>query len=145
MRYRAVLVVLAMLLTSAGCGGGGTDTSSTTSGTADGTSPSGTSAGGFFVRDLIGTWENTTYVLTVTDDTKYSVAASAAPDVALMDGFVAGMGGSVSFATNTTGECPAQTGTYDAAIEGDTLTLTATHDPCEARAAGFAEPFTHAG
>jgi hypothetical protein len=62
-----------------------------------------------------------------------------------MGGFVAAMGSTVSFATDTNGECPAQTGNYKATLEGDTLTLTVSNDPCEARATGFTAPFTRSG
>jgi hypothetical protein len=97
------------------------------------------------VQDLVGTWENDTYILTVIEGAQYSLAASGAPDTPLMQGFVSAMGTTISLATGTGGECPAQTGNYKASLEGDTLTFTVSNDPCEARATGFSQPFTRTG
>ncbi|GEM_PF-2200953 len=141
--YRSATLYLGLLLALAACGGGA-DASTTTAAPAAGSSPPASSSG-FTVKDLVGSWDNGVYVLTVTDGTEYTVAASDAPDVELMGGFVAAMGSTVSFATATTGECPAQTGNYKASLEGDTLTFTVSNDPCDTRAAGFTEPFTRSG
>jgi hypothetical protein len=151
-RLPAAALLLAILLLSAACGGGGSEGSEGTSGATTATTASSGSQGSnpppsssFTVKDLVGTWDNGTYVLTVMEGTEYSVANSDAPDTPVMGGFVAAMGTTVSFATGTSGECPAQTGNYKAALAGDTLTFTVSNDPCEARAAGFTAPFTRTG
>jgi hypothetical protein len=142
---RRSLAVLAALLVVAACGGGGgTSTTAITTAPSDGTSPPATSAS-FTVQDLVGTWENDTYVFTVVEGAQYSVAAAGAPDTPLMEGFVSAMGTTISLATGTGGECPAQTGNYKASLQGDTLTFTLSNDPCEARATGFSQPFTRTG
>jgi hypothetical protein len=141
-RGLAALTLGALLVVGA-CGGGGSEATTTTAPPSGGTNPPPSSS--FTVKDLVGTWENDTYVFTVNDDTSYSIAAAGAPDTPLMSGYASAMGTTVSLATGTSGECPAQTGNYKAALSGDTLTFTVSNDPCEARAAGFTQPFTRTG
>lgn len=146
-RHHTILVLGILLVTACGGGGAGSDTTTVT--TASGGTGSASTTGGSSTRlavtDLIGTWDNGVYTLTIVEGAQYSIAASGAPDTALMEGFVSAMGSTVSFATGTTGECSAQTGNYKAALEGDSLTFTVSNDPCETRAEGFTAAFTRTG
>jgi len=96
------------------------------------------------LSDLTGTWENDALALVVSDQGEYVILSSPTddPDQALMGGFVARDGIEFSFVTGTTGECPGQTGVYEAAISADALVLTVVDDPCEMRVAGFDAPLT---
>jgi hypothetical protein len=142
-KARLFSLILVIVVSVAACGGGGTaDTTTATSTAPQGTSaPSGGSSS-LTPADIVGTWDNGVYVLTVLDGTEYTIAASDAPDTVLMSGFIAAMGSTITLATGTNGECPGQTGNYKGSLEGDTLTLTVSNDPCQARAEGLAAPLT---
>jgi hypothetical protein len=94
------------------------------------------------LSDLTGSWDNGTMVLSVTDQGEYVIASSeAASGEVLMAGFVARDGDQFNFVTGTGGECPGQTGVYEATINDSALVLVVIDDPCQLRSAGFAETF----
>jgi hypothetical protein len=82
-------------------------------------------------------------VLQVNDAGDYIVLGpDADPDEPLTLGFVARDDVNVIFVSGVNGECPGQTGVYNAVVDGDTLTLTLVDDPCTARTGWFELPFT---
>ncbi|MGH8873254.1 MAG: hypothetical protein ACRDWS_14930 [Acidimicrobiia bacterium] len=96
------------------------------------------------ISDLSGSWENDSVVLRVNDAGDYVVLASgeAGQEERLMGGFVARDDRQFIFVTGIGGECPGQTGVYQASITDDLLTLTLIEDLCESRSLGFGEPFS---
>jgi hypothetical protein len=148
---RAVFVAAAVLVLVA-CGNTDIDSATTTSvggpsSTTTGLEASTTSTGEPSLSDLTGTWENDALAITVTDQGEYVILSSATDDPAqaLMGGFVARDGADFNFVTGTTGECPGQTGVYEATITADLLVLTLVEDPCEMRVSGFEAPLTRSG
>jgi hypothetical protein len=97
------------------------------------------------LSDLTGNWDNGTLILQVNDAGEFLVLDPDDPEQALMGGFVARDGNEFNFVTGTSGQCPGQTGVYEAAVDGDTLRLTLIDDPCETRSAGFADEFASSG
>ena len=99
---------------------------------------------GLDLTDLSGSWENESVLLRVNDAGDYVVLAAgeAEADQVLTGGFVARDEARFIFVTGVGGECPGQSGVYEAAIEGEVLTLTVVDDPCDVRAAWFASPFS---
>jgi hypothetical protein len=91
------------------------------------------------LSDLTGTWENVSLSLEVNDGGEFLVMGG--PNEPLMGGFIARDGAQFNFVTSTTGECPGQTGVYEASIEDDVLTLSLIEDPCQLRATGFEPAF----
>ena len=95
------------------------------------------------LSDLSGSWENDRSVLRVNDAGDYVVLGPEAdPDQPLTGGFVARQEGNFIFVSGVAGECPGQTGVYEAVIDDAMLTLTVVDDPCAARAAWFEPVFT---
>lgn len=152
-----VLVIgLALGLVACGETTGATSTSgagatSTTSSLANGTTTTTTSTtltptiSEPALSDLTGNWDNGTLILQVNDAGEFLVLDSDDPEKTLMGGFVARDGTEFNFVTGTSGQCPGQTGVYEAATDGDTLRLTLIDDPCETRSAGFADEFAGSG
>ena len=135
---------MALVLHVTACGGNGEADSTTTSARVDETTtvvdPTAPT-----LSDLTGTWDNGTLVLEVNDGGEYVIRASGGSTEPLMGGFVARDGEQFSFVTTTTGECPGQTGIYEASFDDDALTLLLVDDPCEMRATGLDRPFTRSG
>jgi hypothetical protein len=95
------------------------------------------------LSDLSGSWTNERAVLQVNDAGDYIVLGpDGDPDEPLTLGFVARDDVNVIFVSGVNGECPGQTGVYNAVVDGDTLTLTLVDDPCTARTGWFELPFT---
>jgi len=134
-----LLVVLVACLAACGGNGGGSGTTSTGVTVDENTITVSTTAA--TLSDLTGVWDNGVLVLEVNDSGEYVVMSSDGSTTVLMGGFVARDGDEFSFVTATTAECPGQTGTYVAVVEGDELTLTLVEDPCALRSSGFAAPF----
>lgn len=105
--------------------------------------PASTTATGdeMTLSDLSGNWDNGDLYLQVADDGTYQVLEEPGAVERLMGGFVARDGTDFDFVTDTSGECPGQTGVYSARLEGETLALSVVDDPCELRVAGFTAPF----
>jgi hypothetical protein len=103
-----------------------------------------TSTTGPILSDLTGTWANDAVVLEVNDGGEYILIEPGETEPE-MGGFVARDGDRFSFVTATTGSCPGQTGTYEASVAGDMLTLTAIDDPCEVRMTWLVSPLTRDG
>jgi hypothetical protein len=117
-----------------------TSTSSSSSST---TVPATSSTAVPVLSDLSGSWTNERAVLQVNDAGDYIVLGpDADPNEPLTLGFVARDDVNVIFVSGVNGECPGQTGVYNAVVDGDTLTLTLVDDPCTARAGWFELPFT---
>jgi len=94
------------------------------------------------LSDLSGTWENDRSVLRVNDAGDYVVLGpDADPDQPLTGGFVAREEGNFIFVSGVAGECPGQTGVYEAVIDDAGLALTLVDDPCAARVAWFEPVF----
>jgi hypothetical protein len=153
---RGVLVIgLALVLVACGETTGTTSTTgareiSTTSSVDDGSTTTTSTAVTTTISepalsDLTGNWDNGTLILQVNDAGEFLVLDPDDPEQALMGGFVARDGTEFNFVTGTSGQCPGQTGVYEAATDGDTLRLTLIDDPCETRSAGFADEFTSSG
>jgi len=145
-RFVTCLLLIGIALAIAACGGdGGTIATTTTVSTAT-TSTSGDATTTLVtptevtLSDLTGMWENSILTLEVNDGGEFLVLGDSSED--LMGGFIARDGDQFNFVTSTTGECPGQTGVYEATIAADVLTLTFVDDPCEQRASGFEEPLT---
>ncbi len=134
-----LLVALVACLAACGGNGGGSGTTSTGVTVDENTITVSTTAA--TLSDLTGVWDNGVLVLEVNDSGEYVVMSSDGSTTVLMGGFVARDGDEFSFVTATTAECPGQTGTYVAVVEGDELTLTLVEDPCALRSSGFAAPF----
>ena len=95
------------------------------------------------LTDLSGIWENESVVLRVNDAGDYLVLADGGDaDQVLTGGFVARNEAHFIFVTGVGGDCPGQSGIYEAAIASEALTLTVVDDPCAARATWFASPFS---
>jgi hypothetical protein len=95
------------------------------------------------LSDLSGSWENDRSVLRVNDAGDYVVLGpDANPDQPLTGGFVARQEGDFIFVSGVAGECPGQTGVYEAVIDDAGLTLTLVDDPCAARVTWFEPVFT---
>jgi hypothetical protein len=104
-----------------------------------------TSSGPPALSDLSGSWENDRSVLRVNDAGDYVVLGpDADPNQPLTGGFVARQEGNFIFVSGVAGECPGQTGVYEAVIDDAGLTLTVVDDPCVARVAWFEPVFTSA-
>ncbi len=104
-----------------------------------------TSSGPPALSDLSGSWENDRSVLRVNDAGDYVVLGpDADPDQPLTGGFVARQEGNFIFVSGVAGECPGQTGVYEAVIDETGLRLTLVDDPCAARIAWFEPVFTSA-
>jgi hypothetical protein len=94
------------------------------------------------LSDLTGTWVNERAVLQVNDAGDYIVLGpDSDPEQPLTLGFVARDDVNVIFVSGVNGECPGQTGVYNAGVDADTLTLTLVDDPCAARTQWFELPF----
>jgi hypothetical protein len=120
-------------------------TSSSSSGTSTVPDTSATTAVPV-LSDLSGSWTNERAVLQVNDAGDYIVLGpDGDPDEPLTLGFVARDDVNVIFVSGVNGECPGQTGVYDAVVDGDTLALTLVDDPCTARTGWFELPFTLEG
>ena len=143
----ALAVFLLVAVAACGDGSGAEPTTTLTSVVEDSTTtspvaPSTTSDPEPSLSDLTGSWDNGTMVLSVTDQGEYVIASSgAASGEVLMAGFVARDGDQFNFVTGTSGECPGQTGVYEATIDGSDLVLVVVDDPCQLRSDGFAETF----
>ncbi len=95
------------------------------------------------LTDLAGDWENERSVLRINDAGDYVVlGVDADPDRPLTGGFVARDDENFIFVSGVAGECPGQTGVYEAAIDGEILTLSLVDDPCAARAGWFEPPYS---
>ncbi len=136
------LLLVALVACLAACGGNGGGSGTTSTGvTVDENTITVVSTTAATLSDLTGVWDNGVLVLEVNDSGEYVVMSSDGSTTVLMGGFVARDGDEFSFVTATTAECPGQTGTYVAVVEGDELTLTLVEDPCALRSSGFAAPF----
>jgi hypothetical protein len=99
-----------------------TSTSSSSSST---TVPATSSTAVPVLSDLSGSWTNERAVLQVNDAGDYIVLGpDADPNEPLTLGFVARDDVNVIFVSGVNGECPGQTGVYNAVVDGDTLTRT---------------------
>lgn len=97
------------------------------------------------IADLSGSWANDSVVLRVNDAGDYVVLASGEAGregEPLMGGFVARDDRHFIFVTGLGGECPGQTGVYEASITEDRLTLTLVEDLCRSRSLGFEDPLS---
>jgi hypothetical protein len=139
-----------LLVAIAACGDGSGDEPTTTvtsvvedSTTTSRVAPSTTADPEPSLSDLTGNWDNGTMVLSVTDQGEYVIASSggAGSGEVLMAGFVARDGDQFNFITAISGECPGQTGVYEATITTSDLVLVVVDDPCQLRSAGFAQTF----
>jgi hypothetical protein len=144
----ALSVVLLVAMVACGDGSGDEPTTTLTSVGEDSTTtsrvrPSTTAAPEPSLSDLTGNWDNGTMVLSVTDQGEYVIASSgeAGSGEVLMAGFVARDGDQFNFITATSGECPGQTGVYEATITASDLVLVVVDDPCQLRSTGFGQAF----
>jgi len=138
-RLRPALALTAIVLAIVACGDDA-DPSTTTSTVQSTTTTEGvtTTVGEpteVTLSDLTGTWENASLTLEVNDGGEFLVMGDSTEPS--MGGFIARDGAQFNFVTSTTGECPGQTGVYEASISNDTLTLVLIDDPCQLRATGF--------
>lgn len=146
-RLRIGFLVAGLLIVACGEDADSSTTTSdvvTTASSSASTIPAaGSTTAGPALSDLTGSWMNERAVLQVNDAGDYIVLGpDADPNEPLTLGFVARDDVNVIFVSGVNGECPGQTGVYDAVVDGDTLTLTLVEDPCAARAEWFARPFT---
>ena len=145
--YLSIGCLIAVLLVGA-CGetAGDSTTTSTVAITTTSSSPTTTTTSTPpipVLSDLTGAWVNERAVLQVNDAGDYLVLGpDADPGQPLTLGFVARDDVNVIFVSGVNGECPGETGVYNAVVDGETLTLTLVDDPCTARTEWFGLPFT---
>jgi hypothetical protein len=143
---RLGLLIAVVLIAACGDAAGDSTTTSTVGTTTPSSSSTTTTTstpGIPVLSDLTGAWVNERAVLQVNDAGDYMVLGpDADPDQPLTLGFVARDDVNVIFVSGVNGECPGETGVYNAVVDGETLTLTLVEDPCTARTEWFELPFT---
>jgi len=99
------------------------------------------------LSDLTGNWANDSVALRVNDAGEFVVLSAGDPGQTdpLLAGFVARDEAELIFVTGIGGQCPGQSGVYDAAIDAGTLTLSLVEDPCPARVTWFQAPLARVG